>query len=109
MGKMETDMKRPMPGGPEYERFGLEWAARPSDREVRAFLLDRLRENPVTRREEIRVRVERGVVTLSGAVSSPVARRGADDDAWATPGVADVQNHLRLVLHPVSGQGPRAA
>src|SRR5436190_10805480 len=106
---MVPDMKRPLPGGLEYERFGLEWAAKPDDRVIRAFLLDRLRENPLTRFEEIRVRVERGVVTLSGEVSSSAAHLGADDDAWATPGVADVQNHLRVQLHPVSGQGPRAA
>jgi osmotically-inducible protein OsmY len=102
-------MNEQVPGGPEYQWFGLGWAAKPDDREIRAFLLDRLRENPFTRREEIRVSVERGVVTLLGDVSSPLARRGADDDAWATPGVADVQNHLRVVIHPVSGQGPRAA
>ena len=57
---MVPDMKRPLPGGLEYERFGLEWAAKPDDRVIRAFLLDRLRENPLTRFEEIRVRVERG-------------------------------------------------
>ena len=63
----------------------------------------------IARWEEIRVRVERGVVTLVGDVSSGVARQAADDDAWATPGVVDVRNHLRLVIHPVSGDGPRAA
>jgi hypothetical protein len=106
---MEPPMRRRAPGSPEYEWFGLGWAAKPADREVQEFLLDRLRENPSTRLEEIRVRVERAVVTLSGEVSSPLARRGAEDDAWATPGVIDVENHLRVVLHPVSGQGPRAA
>jgi hypothetical protein len=106
---MDAPMKRQAPGTPDYEWFGLGWAAKPDDREIRSFLLDRLRENPFTRFEEIRVRVERGVVTLSGEVSWPLAMRGADDDAWATPGVVDVQNHLRVVLHPVSGRGPRAA
>ena len=102
-------MKARAPGSPEYEWFGLGWAGRPDDREIRAFLLDRLRENPFTKREEIRVAVERGVITLSGDVSSPLARRGADDDAWATPGVVHVHNHLRVSIHPVSGRGPRAA
>jgi osmotically-inducible protein OsmY len=102
-------MKGKARGSPRYEWFGLGWGRRPNDRELRAFLLDRLRENPLTRQEEIRVRVERGVVTLEGDVSSALARHAADDDAWATPGVVDVENHLRLVIHPVSGGGPRAA
>jgi len=104
MGGEET-----VPASPQYEWFGLGWAGKPDDHQIRALLLDRLRENPFTKREEIRVSVERAVVTLSGDVSSPLARRGADDDAWATPGVADVQNHLRVVIRPVSGLGPRAA
>jgi osmotically-inducible protein OsmY len=94
---------------PRYEWFSLGWGRKPDDREMRAVLLDRLRENPLTRKEEIRVRVEDGVVTLVGNVSSVVARQGADDDAWTTPGIVDVSNHLRLVIHPVSGDGPRAA
>ena len=102
-------MKGKARGTPRYDWLGLGWARRRDDREMRAFLLDLLRENPLTRREEIRVRVERGVVTLVGDVSSGVARHAADDDAWATPGVVDVRNHLRLVIHPVSGDGPRAA
>src|ERR671922_226747 len=98
-------MKGKARGNARYEWFGLGWA-KPDDREMRAFVLDRLRENPLTRREEIRVRVERGVVTLEGDVSSTVARQGADEDAWVTPGVVDVRNHLRLAIHPVSGDGP---
>ena len=101
---------RELPEDPDYRWFGLSWAGRAEDREIRMFLLDRLRDNPVTRREEIRVGVERGVVTLTGVVASPLARRSADDDAWLTPGVVDVHIHLRVVMiRPVSGEGPRAA
>jgi osmotically-inducible protein OsmY len=95
---------------PEYRWFGLSWAGRAGDREIRIFLLDRLRENPFTRREEIRVSVERGEVTMTGQVSSPLARRAADDDAWATPGVTEVHNHIRVVMiRPAGGEGPQAA
>jgi len=87
--------------------FGLEWGRRPDDDDLRGFLIDRLRENPFTRREAIRVSVERGEVTLSGDVSSSVVRHGADDDAWATPGVVDVHNHLRVSIRRVADDFPR--
>jgi hypothetical protein len=91
----------------EYRWFGLGWARRPKDGELRVFLLERLRENPFTRKEPIHVRVQGGEVTLSGEVSSSLARRGADDDAWATPGVVDVHNHLRVSIRGVARDGPR--
>jgi osmotically-inducible protein OsmY len=94
---------------PDYEWFGLAWVGRAADREIRAFLLDRLRENPVTRWQDVRVGVERSEVTLSGAVSSPFARRAAEDDAWATPGVTEVHNHLRVAILAVRWEGPGAA
>ena len=92
-----------------YAWFGRHWAVRPGDGEIRTLLLEQLREDPLTRRQPIAVRVQEGVVTLSGDVSSWQARRAADDDAWATPGVADVHNHLRVRLRPADPQGPRAA
>ena len=44
----------------------------------------------------IRVDVKDGVVTLTGTVSSPYEKRAAGDDAWAIPGVRDVQNRLQI-------------
>ncbi len=93
----------------DYSWFGASWAGKSSDGEVRALLVDQLRDDPFTRKEDIRVEVHDGVVTLSGEVSSSVARRAADDDAWATPGVNDVENHLRPRLRPAGNEGPRAA
>jgi osmotically-inducible protein OsmY len=93
----------------EYSWLGASWTGTPSDGEIRALLVDRLREDPFTRKEDIRVEVVDAVVTLSGEVSSSVARRAADDDAWATPGVADVNNHLGVRLRPAGHEGPRAA
>ena len=88
--------------------YGWAAAARPTDPEIRGLVVDQLREDPFTRREAIHVTVSDGVVTLTGAVTSSLARRAADDDAWATPGVRDVENHLRVTLRPTH-DGPRAA
>jgi osmotically-inducible protein OsmY len=93
----------------QYSWLGVSLTGQPSDGEIRALLVDRLREDPLTRTEDIRVEVLDAVVTMSGEVSSSVARRAADDDAWATPGVSDVNNHLRARLRPVGHDGPRAA
>jgi len=102
-------MTQRSPRDPDYEWFGLAWAGRAADREIRAFLLDRLRDNRVTRWEDVRVAVERGEVTLTGRVSSTFARRAAEDDSWATPGATEVHNHLRVAILAVSRDGPRAA
>ena len=82
-------------------------AKRLTDVDIRAVLIDQLREDPFTRREPVHVVVRDAVVTLSGQVSSSLARRAADDDAWATPGVKDVENYLRVTLRPTH-DGPRA-
>jgi osmotically-inducible protein OsmY len=42
------------------------------------------------------VRVERGVVTLSGEVGDYMEMRYAWDDAWETPGVQGVVSSLRV-------------
>ena len=46
--------------------------------------------------ESIRVRVEDGVVTLSGFVSDYLEARYAWDDAWESPGVRGVINRLEV-------------
>jgi osmotically-inducible protein OsmY len=92
----------------EYAWFGLWDAHRPTDGEIRGLLVDQLREDPLTRREPIHVIVADGVVTMTGLVTSTVARHAADDDAWSTPGVRDVENHLRVSLRHTH-DGPRAA
>jgi osmotically-inducible protein OsmY len=92
----------------DYAWFGRSAALRLTDPEIRGLLLDHLREDPFTRREAIHVTVEDSVVTLTGSVTSSMARRAADDDAWSTPGVRDVNNHLQVTLRPTH-DGPRAA
>ncbi len=68
----------------------------PTDRQIKSTVVDRLRENPHTKDDEIRVDVERGVVILTGEVSFPRAKRAAGDDAWDTAGVSDVSNQLSI-------------
>jgi osmotically-inducible protein OsmY len=46
--------------------------------------------------ENVSVKVDRGIVTLMGQVSSTVARTQAEDIAMYTVGVMDVKNEMRL-------------
>ncbi len=65
-----------------------------TDGDIKAILVERLRENPCTRDDDITVDVKRDVVILTGEVSSTKAKRAAGDDAWDTAGVVDVSNQL---------------
>ena len=67
---------------------------KPTDGEIKSMVVNQLRENPRTKDDDITVDVKRNVVILTGEVSSPLAKRAAGDDAWDTPGVADVSNQL---------------
>lgn len=66
-----------------YDRYYYGWydspvaEPLPSDHEIKSTLVDRLRENPHTRDDDIQVDVEQGVVILTGEVSSagPSGRR----------------------------------
>jgi osmotically-inducible protein OsmY len=82
------------------ERYYYGWwgelppAGPPSDGEIKSTLVERLKENPHTKDDDIRVDVKQRVVILGGEVSSWLAKRAAGDDAWDTPGVVDVSNQL---------------
>lgn len=67
-----------------------------TDGDIKAIVVERLRDNPCTKDDDITVDVERDVVILTGDVSSPRAKRAAGDDAWDTRGVVDVSNQLRV-------------
>jgi len=79
-----------------YEWYGLGLSPEPTDPEIKSSLVDRLRENPYTADDHITVDVKKRVVILSGRVSSALVKRAAGDDAWDTPGVADVSNQLEV-------------
>ncbi len=80
------------------ERYYYEWygdpRVEPTDGDIKAMVVDRLRENPLTKGHDLTVDVKQHVVILGGTVSSPLAKRVAGDDAWDTPGVVDVSNQL---------------
>ena len=81
------------------ERYYYGWwgqvpLAEPTDGDIKSNVVDRLRENPHTKDDDIKVDVKQGVVVLGGEVSSWLAKRAAGDDAWDTPGVVDVSNQL---------------
>jgi osmotically-inducible protein OsmY len=67
-----------------------------TDRDIKATVVDRLRQNPYTKDETIKVDVKKDVVILSGDVHSTLAKRAAGDDAWDTAGVVDVSNQLAV-------------
>ena len=67
-----------------------------TDRDIKSEVVDRLRENPYTEDEDIRVDVEHDVVILTGEVKSSRAKRAAGDDAWDVAGVVDVSNQLTV-------------
>lgn len=68
----------------------------PTDSDIKSMIVDQLRVNPHTKDDDITVDVKRNVVILTGDVSSSLAKRAAGDDAWDTPGVADVSNQLTV-------------
>ncbi len=91
-----------------YDRYYYGWydvpmaGPEPTDHGIKSTVVDRLRENPYTADHDIRVDVEKGVVILTGQVSSPRAKRAAGDDAWDCPGVSDVSNQLTITAGAAS-------
>lgn len=57
---------------------------KPTDADIKAIVVDRLRDNLYTKAYDIRVDVKRNVVILTGEVGSPRAKRAAGDDSWDT-------------------------
>ena len=81
-------------------------SAHPTDGTIKAAVVDRLRANPLTKDDDLRVDVKRGVVILQGVVGSRLAKRAAGDDSWDTVGVTDVSNQLEVV--DATGERDRA-
>jgi len=79
--------------------------AHPADGTIKAAVVDRLRLNPLTTDDDLRVDVKRGVVILQGIVGSRLAKRAAGDDCWDTPGVTDVSNQLEVADAIEQGAG----
>jgi osmotically-inducible protein OsmY len=79
-----------------YDWYSQPWQGEPTDGDIKAVVVDRLRVNPYTRDDNLTVDVKKKVVILTGEVSTPLAKRAAGDDAWDTPGVIDVSNQLQV-------------
>jgi osmotically-inducible protein OsmY len=82
-------------------RLGLLDASRRADADTEAAVLDALTADTAVRAPDIDVGVRDGAVSLSGFVALASQRDRAERDALAVPGVASVDNRLR-VLYPVS-------
>jgi hypothetical protein len=67
----------------------------PTDREIKKIVVARLKENPHTKDDDIRVDVKQSAVSLGGEASSWLSKRAAGDDALETAGVVDVSNQLK--------------
>lgn len=77
-----------------YGWYGTPLDITPTDGEIKAMVVDRLRENPHTKPYDLKVDVKQRVVVLGGHVESAMAKRVAGDDVWDTPGVVDVSNQI---------------
>jgi hypothetical protein len=67
-----------------------------SDERIKEQLSDRLMDDDDIDASEITVDVKGGEVTLTGMVSSREEKRAAEEIAEQSPGVREVQNHLRV-------------
>jgi hypothetical protein len=68
----------------------------PGDEEVRQAVYRRMAQDPWVDPSRVQVRVEDGVVTLTGEVDDFMEARYVWDDAWESPGVRGVINHLAV-------------
>jgi osmotically-inducible protein OsmY len=79
-----------------YEWYADESNDERSDMEIKQDLLDQIRSGPYADQYDISVDVKKGVVILTGAASTTLAKRAAGDDAWDTRGVTDVSNQIEV-------------
>ena len=56
-----------------YGWYAQPWPVEPTDGDIKAVVVDRLRENPYTKDHDLKVDVEQGVVILGGEVTSSLA------------------------------------
>ncbi|HZU82833.1 MAG TPA: BON domain-containing protein [Polyangiaceae bacterium] len=82
---------------------------RRSDERITEDVSDALMVNEDIDATGISVRVEQGVVVLSGYVASRSDKRLAEDVADSVPGVLDVRNELRIGTAPSAGPPAEAS
>lgn len=69
-----------------------------TDVEIKRSVMRSLAYDPRVYSFNVEVEVEEGVVTLTGIVNSLTAKRNAEQDAWNTIGVKDVDNRIKVRL-----------
>jgi osmotically-inducible protein OsmY len=68
----------------------------PNDQEITEDIRDQLYWDSRVDSDNITVQVNNGMVLLNGVVDTARARRAAEDDAWAIPGVVSVDNQIEV-------------
>lgn len=69
---------------------------RRSDADIATDVFRLIRDDNRLDATKVAVRVAGGVVELSGAVATLAEKEAAEEDAWFTPGVFDVENHIEV-------------
>ena len=75
-----------------------------SDERIKEQISERLMDDDDVDASEITLEVKNGEATLTGTVRSREEKRAAEEIAEQSPGVRDVQNHLRVTQQTSSGQ-----
>jgi len=75
-----------------------------SDERIKEQLCERLTDDDDIDASEISIEVKNGEATLTGTVGSREEKRAAEELAERSPGVREVQNHLRVTQDRSSGQ-----
>jgi hypothetical protein len=75
-----------------------------SDERIKEQLCERLTDDDNIDASEISIEVKNGEATLTGTVGSREEKRAAEELAERSPGVREVQNHLRVTQDRSSGQ-----
>lgn len=81
---------------PEHNPFPEDSHPLDEDLRLAALVAQRISIDWTTRRQQIAVTVQNGVVILTGMVAAPATRKAAAELAWDVPGVFDVCNALTL-------------
>jgi osmotically-inducible protein OsmY len=89
----------------DLEQINLEQRAKEEkmgarDADIHNDIVNHLQMDNRLEKSDVEIRVEDGLVTLTGYASNGLARNAAEIDAWKVPGVKKVRNDLKIVYPP---------